>query len=113
MAVASPPPGQDEQRGLAGLPVRSQDRLAQSVASCAAPDPEVVPWGGAGGNHLQEAQLSSASSNLPHLPEPCGQQVGFLETSAGRERLNTHIMLRKSLRPCKQHHCLQGFMNLL
>lgn len=47
---------------------------------------------------------------------PCGQEVGFPETSAGEliiagwERLDSHIALRKSPPPPKEHHCLQGFI---
>ena len=82
--------------GLQGCLYAARDWLAQSLASCGAPGMEAVPRGGAGGNHRREAQLSSAPAGLPHLPEPCRQQVGFPEMSAG----SSHSRAEKAQHTC-------------
>lgn len=72
------------------------------------------------GGEEQEAvtlrQMTPFLTAFLFCQSPCRQEVGFLETSAGElitagwERLDSHIALRKSPCPPKEHHCLQGFI---
>lgn len=109
-------PGRMTMNGLMGLPVRSQG-LACPVTGLTCSSQHRSCASGMRSWRQPPCGRPSSALLLPAFlfhQRPWRQEVGFTETSsgelsaAGQERLDSHIIVRKSHRPCNVHHCLQG-----